>query len=245
MLKARSVVSLSVLVILASFMSFNPSPSFISLANAQTQEEEGGLELDIEIPEGAIVEANEPWWHLGSTIFLIILLLGLVYFSPKIARFFSRGREREFSYDISRLPLVAKVVITINLAAYALVHLLAVFDVWWQSKNIAKNAYEYFFYMKVGRLIGLSHAHLFGHATMYAVVILPFLFTKLSEVWKIRIVSAALLAAVFDVGSWWAIKFTSNVLERVSMVCGMLVSIGFTAMALTLFYEMWIKKGES
>jgi len=111
-----------------------------------------------------------------------------------------------------------------------------------QSQVIAKTAYEYFFYMKVGRLLGLSHAHLFGHATMYAVVILPFIFTKLKEVWKIRIVSAALLAAVFDVGSWWAIKYTSNILERVSMVCGMLVSIGFTAMALTLFYEMWLKR---
>lgn len=247
-MKTTILISVVFLAFIVSFVQFNQVQSFVSSAYAQSENdggmtEEGGLDLgSVEIPKEAIVDAHEPWWHLALTIFLILLLLGLVYFSPRIANLFSRGREKGFSYDIGTLPLVAKVAITIQLATYGLVHILAVLDVYMQSQVIAKTAYEYFFYMKVGRLLGLSHAHLFGHAAMYALVILPFLFTKLKEVWKIRIVSAALLAAVFDVGSWWAIKYTSNILERLSMVCGMLVSIGFTAMALTIFYEMWLKK---
>lgn len=104
MAKIKLFLSLIVFGLILSSVGVSQKTISVSMVYAQTQEE-GGLDLDsVQVPKDAVVEANDPWWHLASTIFSILLLLGLVYFSPKIAGFFSRGRETTFSYDISTLP---------------------------------------------------------------------------------------------------------------------------------------------
>ena len=68
-------------------MNVNHDGVYMSSAYAQA-EDEGVLDLgSVEISKDAIVDANEPWWHLASTMFLILLLFVLVFFCPRIVRF--------------------------------------------------------------------------------------------------------------------------------------------------------------
>lgn len=144
--------------------------------------------------------------------------------------------------DLSLLPDSFKVLITLPLVIYSFVHLFALATVYLQTKVAWASVEEYFFYMKPWKLLAVSHAHLFGHATMYSLVGLAFLFTRIPEKFKILILAIPVISAPLDVYSWWLIKFISGKFELLSMVSGLAFSLGFLVMAAITFYELWFRK---
>ena len=84
-----------------------------------------------------------------------------------------------------------------------------------------------------------SHAHFFGHGTMYLITSLVFVFSKIQEKWKIIFISLALSAGLLDVPSWWAIKYGGNQYEIFSAVAGIMSIVGWGFMTARVLYEVW------
>lgn len=118
-------------------------------------------------------------------------------------------------------------------------HIFALWEVYLVTTVDFKSAAEYFYYMKLPKLMATSHAHFFGHGTMYLITSTIFVFSKLRESWKILFIGLALSAGLLDVPSWWAIKYGGGKYEIFSALAGIMSVIGWGFMAVRVLYEVW------
>ena len=95
------------------------------------------------------------------------------------------------------------------------------------------------------KLAAMTHAHLFGLVTMYTLISALFLFTRLGERLKILILSTAISGGLWDVTSWWLIKYASAKFEIISILSGAMAALGFLTMILFILYETWLGPGLS
>jgi len=143
---------------------------------------------------------------------------------------------------LAHLPPTLKLLITLGLIIFGFVHIFAIFEVYLQTKINYKSVQEYFSYMPLAHLIGISHAHFFGHATMYALMIIPFVFCSVREGLKAVVISAVSLSAFFDVLSWTGMKYVTEKFEYLSILCGSIVGVAYLFITGVVFYELWIKQ---
>ena len=92
-----------------------------------------------------------------------------------------------------------------------------------------------------GRLVSLSHTHIFATVTIIFLLVFIFSFTKFSEVIKTIVITFSFLSLVLDVGFWW--------LAKLSPALGVFVILGGASLGVTFFllivlpaYELWLKK---
>ena len=116
---------------------------------------------------------------------------------------------------------------------------IALLEVYMVTNISFKSTSEYFFYMKLPKLLATSHAHFFGHGTMYVITSLVFVFSNLSESWKLIFIMLALSAGLLDVASWWAIKYGGAGYEVFSAIAGIMSVIGWGYMTVRILYELW------
>jgi len=195
--------------------------------------------LDLGLEDAAKVVSSEslfPFANLTLVLFSIYLIFGL-----SLLAFFFLKKKKEWTPPIllQDFPFSAKGAITLGLIAYGLVHIFALLEVYLVTKVSFKSASEYFFYMKFPKLVATSHAHFFGHGTMYLATSLIFVFSKLKESWKLVFISLALSAGLLDVPSWWATKYGGSGYELFSAIAGMMSVIGWGFMAIRISYELW------
>lgn len=177
-----------------------------------------------------------PYANLTLILFSIYVICGislLVYFLIK------KRKEWAPPIFLESFPFSAKAAITLVLISYSLVHVFALLEVYLVTKIDFKSAAEYFFYMKLPKLTATSHAHFFGHGTMYLITSLIFIFSKLREFWKIVFIALALSAGLLDVPSWWAIKYGGSQYEVFSAIAGIMSLIGWGFMTAQILYEAW------
>lgn len=196
-----------------------------------------GLNLGVE--EASKVVSSEslyPHAHLTLVLFSLYIVLG----AALIAFFFLKNKK-EWTPPVllQNFPITAKAAITLTLFSYIFVHILALVEVYLMTTVSFKSTSEYFFYMKLPKLAASSHAHFFGHGTMYLVTSLIFIFSRLKESLKLVFISLALSAGLLDVPSWWAIKFGSDQYEWFSAIAGIMSVVGFGLMAIRICYELW------
>ena len=195
--------------------------------------------LDLGIEDSKKVVSQEslfPWGNLTLVLFSIYLLLGL---SVLAFFFFKKKNSWEPPIFLENFPTSAKAAITLTLISYCFVHIFALLEVYLVTKVSFKSTSEYFFYMNLPKLLATSHAHFFGHGTMYLITSLIFVFSKMKESWKLVFITLALSAGLLDVSSWWAIKYGGNQYEFFSAIAGIMSVIGFGFMALRTVYELW------
>ncbi len=217
-----------------------------------------GQPLDLGDPAGQpIVDITERFPHRGTALICFALYLAalaslLVFLLTRSPRPWTPptapsllapapGTDHRAT-AVPEFPVSGKALLTLVIVAFGLVHLFSVIEVFLQTQVIYTSAEEYFFYMPLAKLAGTSHAHFFGHATMYGLMSLMFLFTTVSERWKIRWICLALAGGLLDVPSWWMIKYAGGGFEWVSGIAGTMYAIGWSAMALRLLYECWFLK---
>jgi hypothetical protein len=192
--------------------------------------------LDFDAVETTAVESAADYSWLA--ILIAVLSVGLsIFIACRATR--NSPQKRKMPFKLSDLPAAAKLIPTFFLITFFFVHIIALTDAMIQSKVIAKNAHEYFHYMKYSRLLGLSHAHLFGHAVMYTLVATPFAFTNWKEFTKALLITLAMIMAMADVGSWWLIKYFGEEFEIISMVSGMTFTSCFLVMAGKTLKDLW------
>lgn len=179
-------------------------------------------------------------YHLPVNIVLIICLTGLLLFCLWVILKKSDDENAlSNKFKLSHLPVSAKASATLVLLAYGLVHFFSVLTVYLKTKVTYTSAEEYFHYMPVHRLSALSHAHFFGHATLYGLMAILFLFTSLSERKKRIIILMAPVGALLDNAAWWGMKLVSPSYEILSYVSAVLMMLGFSVMALMLCVHLW------
>lgn len=199
----------------------------------------GAQELDFGTQDPTQIvsaESQFPFANLTLILFAIYLACGLA-----LLAFFILKKRNEWVPPVllENFPLSAKVAITLALISYALVHAFALLEVYLVTKVAFKSTSEYFFYMKLPKLVATSHAHFFGHGTMYLITSLIFIFSRLREFWKIVFIAIALSAGLLDVPSWWGVKYGGGQYEIFSALAGIMSVLGWGFMTLRVLYEAW------
>ena len=118
---------------------------------------------------------------------------------------------------LNRLPPAARVLAGMVFVSLLVVQVTALIDVYYQTQIQRESTRAYFDEMTMGRLLGVSHSHVFGFAFTYAVIGLLLCMTPVREWIKCLLVAAILWGGIFDVGSWWLVKYLSPDFETLSM----------------------------
>jgi len=149
-----------------------------------------------------------------------------------------------FNFKVREAPLGFKLLVTVFLIGYGLAQALGSTMAYLETRVINPSAEEYFFYLKPTKLVSLSHPHFFGYATLYFLTGLLFLFTERGKFLKTWLPAVTVLAALLDICTWWGIKYVSAKLEIFTIIFGITFAGGFAIMAVTILYEMWLKKSK-
>ena len=181
-------------------------------------------------------ESLFPFARMTFISFSIYFFIGLSLLAFFL---FSKRKQWRPPILIQDFPSSAKVLTTLTLISYGLVHVFALLEVYVVTKISFKSTSEYFFYMKLPKLMATSHTHFFGHGTMYFITSFVFLFSRVNEFWKIIFISLAMSAGLLDVSSWWAIKYGGSQYEIFSAIAGIMSVIGWGGMAFRILYESW------
>jgi 4-amino-4-deoxy-L-arabinose transferase-like glycosyltransferase len=185
-----------------------------------------------------------PHYRLANTV-LLSGMLALIVFCAWIVCLKSNNNQSPLSQvRLNQLPISVKATITLALISYGLVHIFSILTVYLKTNTMYTSAQDYFHEMPTHKLAALSHAHFFGHATMYVLVAALFLFTGLPERLKRIVVVLAPLGAILDNLSWWGMKMASPSFEIVSYFSGSIMIIGFSVMAIVSFFQIWSKNNE-
>ncbi len=89
-----------------------------------------------------------------------------------------------------------------------------------RTSVVNSTAEEYFGLLSTARLMGISHAHLFGFTMMTGVMALLVAGCDVSARLRSLIISVLLSAGLIDVVSWWGIREVSGRFEAVAMLSG-------------------------
>lgn len=166
----------------------------------------------------------------------LLLFLAAVIFSVRLVR---RAQETDFpaSLRISHWPLGLKASLWPLLIAFAGTHIFSAGSVFYNTKIVNTSTETYFEAMGVGRLLSLSHAHLFAHAAMYFLLAVLVQFTSRGQAFRVWAPLLAMWAGIFDVVAWWGLKKISPNFEILSAASGALFSVGFLMMAFAILAE--------
>lgn len=202
----------------------------------------GELEFgQVPIPEESIVKveaSRTSVWMWGWVIFSILAFGGLVAGISYLA--IRRWGDRiRFPFTVADLPGSARVMFTLTLLIFGLVHAFGMSTAYIMSNIVNASAEEYFFYMKIGKLTGVTHAHLFGTMVMHLVVAATFLFTTVREPLKVVLITATILGSPADIASWWLIKYVSPLFEALALAGEVTSEIGYLTMTLITLYQLW------
>ena len=195
---------------------------------------EGSLNFDSANLENATVETVRKMEVLRDYVYplvSVLLFFAAIYATVLIYKKLLKGVNPQPKIRMADFPLTLRVATLPLITGYVLTHVFSAGSVYYNTKIANPSTILYFQAMGSGRLLSLTHAHLFAHATMYfimaALVQLTgagFLFTVLAPI-------VALWAGVFDVFSWWGLKQLSPNFEWLSIACGSLFSLAFILMA--------------
>ncbi|MGH8504625.1 MAG: hypothetical protein ACRETM_01510 [Stenotrophobium sp.] len=179
-----------------------------------------------------VVELPPPkskWATVGGPLALVaffflmnLIVWWLIPFSP-----------HSFDINLRDLPPAARRGIAMATAFFGVAFCFGATEIWYQLQ-LNGNAEAFFAQMSLGKIIIMTHAHLFGFTTAFFIVGIPFSlqFPHIKAYqWVFPI---GLSASLTDVISWWGIKYVSGSFEYVSMFCGVLFTISYMWMLIGL-----------
>jgi hypothetical protein len=185
---------------------------------------------------GAVVASSQKVHSEGMVTALVLLAiaayLGIVVVTIWYATVDSR-RGHRLPFSLDTLPSAVKLVCLGICASSLLVQGLGAADAYMQTRVVQPSAYDYFQYMSWARILGMSHAHLFGFMVLYGALALLFAISSAPEKVKHLLIPVVLWAGVFDVLSWYGMKGLSGRFEWLAMVTG--ASNGLSSVAIVFF----------
>ena len=186
---------------------------------------------------GGAVVASSQKVHSEGMVTVLVLVAIAVYLGTVAATMWYAAvqgrRGHTLPFSLPTLPASAKLVCLGICASSLLVQGLAAADMYLQTRVVQPSAYDYFQYMSWARLLGTSHAHLFGFMVLYGSLALLFGLSTAPEKVKHLLIPIVLWAGVFDVVSWYGMKGLSGRFEWLAMVTGS--SNGLASVAIVAF----------
>jgi hypothetical protein len=141
--------------------------------------------------------------------------------------------KHSFDINLRDLPPAARRGIAMAAVMFGIAFCFGASEIWYQLQ-LNGGTQAFFEQMSLGKLIVMTHAHLFGFTTSFFIIGIPFSlqFPHIrSYQWVFPV---GLAASLTDVISWWGIKYVSPNFEYVSMFCGILFSISYMWMLIGL-----------
>lgn len=218
-LRCISIFSLTMLMLLS-----------INLSTALAQDDD--LFGDIDFDEG-VVEIVEPttdfWVDIAAPIGLILLFFIILAFFRHMVPF-KAHREYPLLHDYP-----TGVIRGIAMAAvfYGIAFSFGAFRAFLEVQGDGSSA-GYFESMSLEKLVGFTHAHLFGFTTSFLIVGVPFTLNFAHVRLYQLLLPIGLTASFIDVASWWGIKYLSPNFEWASIFCAVLFSLSYLIMLIGL-----------
>jgi hypothetical protein len=166
-----------------------------------------------------IPPANSKWLTVGGPLALLAFM-GLLLWVTKILIPFEK---HTVDINLRNFPPAAKRGMAIAVVLFGIAFTFGASQVWYQMQFFSSSA-EYIASMSMGKLIVMTHAHLFGFTTAFFIVGIPFSMQFNHIRFYQWIFPIGLAASLTDVMSWWGIKYLDHSFEWVSMVCALLFS---------------------
>ncbi|MEZ4815734.1 MAG: hypothetical protein R3A80_11085 [Bdellovibrionota bacterium] len=157
-----------------------------------------------------------------------------IYLSLRISKKLLAKNSNPAFFKMEDLPPPLRVATVPLLLGYFLTHVFSAATVYYNTQIANPSTLLYFEAMGTGRLLSLTHAHLFAHATMYFILAALVQLTGTGFVFTVLAPLMALWAGVFDVFSWWGLKSISPNFEWLSIACGSIFSVAFVLMAFAI-----------
>ncbi|TXH05567.1 MAG: hypothetical protein E6R07_01800 [Nevskiaceae bacterium] len=135
--------------------------------------------------------------------------------------------------NLRGLPPAARRGIAMATVMFGIAFAFGASEIWYQLQ-LNGGTQAFFEQMSLGKLIVMTHAHLFGFTTSFFIIGIPFSlqFPHIkSYQWVFPV---GLAASLTDVMSWWGIKYAAPSFEYVSMFCGVVFSISYVWMLIGL-----------
>lgn len=169
------------------------------------------------------------WLTIGTPLLLVAFFFILNFSVWWLVPF----DKHSFDINLRDLPPAARRGIAMAAALFGIAFCFGASEIWYQLQ-LNGGTQAFFEQMSLGKLIVMTHAHLFGFTTSFFIIGIPFSlqFPHIrSYQWVFPV---GLAASLTDVISWWGIKYISGNFEYVSMFCGILFSISYMWMLIGL-----------
>jgi cytochrome c biogenesis protein CcdA len=187
---------------------------------------------DQPIPDAALVQLAPPkpaWMTVGGPIALMLFGLGLGTLVWLMIPF----RQTVVDFDLRKLPVALQRGIGMTAIMFGISFLFGGFEVHYQL-SLNGGAEQYFQNMGIGKLIAITHAHLFGFTTCFFLIGIPFSMHFNRLVYYQLVFPVGLVAALCDIVAWWGLKFISGNFEYVTWFCGSVFGICYAWMLIAL-----------
>ncbi len=184
----------------------------------------------VEDPQIVVVPPEKSRWLTIGTPLLLVAFFFMLNFAVWWLVPFDK---HSFDINLRDLPPAARRGIAMSAALFGIAFCFGASEIWYQLQ-LNGGTQAFFEQMSLGKLIVMTHAHLFGFTTSFFIIGIPFSlqFPHIrSYQWVFPV---GLAASLTDVISWWGIKYISGNFEYVSMFCGILFSISYMWMLIGL-----------
>jgi hypothetical protein len=198
-----------------------PNPSAPAAPDASSDAHEAGLDLAAAPTTSRVATVSSPLFTLAA-LGSIAALVGAIVMS---ARWAARSSTSE-SEAARRFPTLAqleapyRLLIALTLASLLFVQGVAATDAYVQTHVVHASTAEYFGYLSWPRLLGTSHAHLFGYALTYGLLGLFVAMSRAPKNLRMLLIATPLWCGIFDVMSWSGIKAFSAAFEWLTIATG-------------------------
>lgn len=165
---------------------------------------------------------------VGALIMILAYLL-LLFMTVRLGLFLGRHDDAPHTDHLRNLRPSLKVLCAMLFVSVLLVQALALTDVYRQTQVANSSMWSYFDHMSWEKLLGTSHAHIFGFGVMYGFIGFLFALTATKEKVKCLLIAAILWGGIFDVMSWWGVKVVGGSFEFVSITTGVITAMSTLA----------------
>ncbi|HEX3776606.1 MAG TPA: thrombospondin type 3 repeat-containing protein [Polyangiaceae bacterium] len=224
----------------------DPSPSDPPAASASPTAHEAGLDLAAAPTTSRVSTVSSPLFSLAA-LAAIAALVGAIFAS---ARWVMRSSASE-AEAARRMPTLAsleapyRLLVALTLVSLLLVQGVAASDAYVQTRVVHASAAEYFGYLSWPRLLGTSHAHLFGYAVTYGLLGLFVAMSRAPKLLRALLIATPLWCGIFDVLSWSGIKAFSPAFEWLTIATGIGSSSASLVGAYFVSRDVFGKGGEA
>lgn len=174
-----------------------------------------------------------PTKSLWLTMAAPLALVGFFFWLNALIWWLLPFSDHSVDVNLRDMPPAAKRGIAMSVVLFGIAFCFGASEIWYQLQ-LNGSTEAFFAQMSLGKLIVMTHAHLFGFTTSFFIIGIPFSLQFHHLKTYQWVFPVGLAASLTDVMSWWGIKYLAGSFEYVSMFCGVIFSVSYMWMVIGL-----------